>query len=399
MRLLIPIVAILSAVDSANTAGKPDGTISIPLKRMESMRDQLLREGYTLSEVNEIRVKSLEAKYSSNPVEHLVNYMDAQYYGEICIGTPCQNFTVVFDTGSSNLWVPSKKCRKSNIACRKKNQYDSTDSSTYKTNGTKFHIEYGTGQCSGFVSNDTVEVAGVSVRNQQFGQATNLGPFFVLFQADGLLGMAYPGLAKPQITPWFNNAFEQGLVAKNEFGFWLSRFPDGNLGGELTLGGVNPDHFTGLMTCANITMPLWWIFNMDGGQIMNSTNWVLSFCRRGCTAIADTGTSSIAGPPQDIKNINQVIGADSNGAIDCDSLHLLPNIYFRISGNHFTLYPQNYILQSKDSSGRITCSSGFQEMPQNNGGPDWILGDVFLGAYYSKYDFANNQVCFARSHS
>merc|ERR1712150_184905 len=34
----------------------------------------------------------------------------------------------------------------------------------------------------------------------------------------------------------------------------------------------------------------------------------LSFCRRGCTAIADTGTSSIAGPPQDIKNINQVIG-------------------------------------------------------------------------------------------
>jgi len=120
------------------------------------------------------------------PEEDLINYMDAQYYGEIEIGTPGQKFTVIFDTGSSNLWVPSSTCGWLNIACQRHK------SSTYTKDGRDFSIQYGTGAMKGFVSVDKVCVAGVCVDSQGFAEAVKEpGITFIAAKFDGILGMGW----------------------------------------------------------------------------------------------------------------------------------------------------------------------------------------------------------------
>ncbi|XP_025043390.2 pepsin A-like [Pelodiscus sinensis] len=318
---------------------------------------------------------SLGDQFATEP---LTNYMDAEYFGTISIGTPAQDFTVVFDTGSSNLWVPSVYC--SSPACTKHNRFNPSASSTYQATSQNLSIQYGTGSMTGILGYDTVQVGGLVDTNQIFGLSeTEPGSTFYYAPMDGILGLAYPSIASSGATPVFDNMMSEGLVSQDLFSVYLSA--DEQSGSFVMFGGIDTSYYSGNLIWIPLSAETYWQINMDSITMNGQT----IACSGGCQAIIDTGTSLLAGPPSDVSNINYYIGA-SNGAVSCSSMSSLPEIIFNINGNAFPVPASAYILNDSSS-----CSSSFESINQGL----WILGDVFIRLYYVVFDRANNQVGLA----
>ncbi|CAG9321483.1 unnamed protein product [Blepharisma stoltei] len=315
----------------------------------------------------------------------MTNYMDAQYFGLVGIGTPPQYFKLVFDTGSSNLWVPSYSCQ--TLPCFVHSTYKSSASSTYVKNGTLFNITYGSGAVEGFTSQDTVTWGSYSIPNVLFAEITNLqGISFVAGKFDGILGLAWPSIAVNNIPPTFQYLWQTGLIAANQFSVYLSKVA-GAAGSVLILGGSQP----GLGKTAFNYVPLcnqtYWMINLDSCSIAGTK---IPFS--GLQGIVDTGTSLIVARNEIIDYWRLKIGDIKS---DCSNINSLPTISFTINGINYPLTPQQYVLQIT-SQNQTECIGGFEgiDFPSYLS-HDFILGDVFIRAYYTLFDIAGARVGFA----
>lgn len=332
--------------------------------------------------------QKLSYRISSTGSIVINDYENSQYYGEIALGTPNQKFNVIFDTGSSDLWVASSKCDDS---CGRHAKYDSSKSSTYIVNGTSFDIQYGSGPVSGFQSVDNLNFGNLIVNKQGFAEVTDasgLGAAYKLGKFDGILGMAFPQLSVNKIATGFQNVYNQGLVNENLFAFYLGNSARDK--GELTLGGMNTAHYTGTMNWVKLLSATYWEIAMSdvlvGGVSFADTS--ASYMK----AIVDTGTSIMTGPADQVKAIAKSLNAkeiiEGEYFVNCD---VTVNMDFVIDGHKYTLTPADYLIPDGD-----ICLLGIMalDIPRPNG-PLWILGDVFIRKYYSVFDVANERIGLA----
>ncbi|XP_067432690.1 pepsin A-like [Thunnus thynnus] len=360
--------------------------LQVPLEKGQSAREYLEEQGLW---------EEYRLKYPYNPMakfdpsfavagEPMTNDADLAYYGIISIGTPPQSFKVIFDSGSSNLWVPSVYCN--SAACNNHDKFNPSQSSTYRRNGRALRIQYGTGSMTGFLGYDTVTVGGLAVRNQIFGLSESEAPFMQHMRADGILGLAYPRLSASGATPVFDNMMKEGLVNQDIFSVYLSSHSA--QGSVVTFGGTDPNHYTGPITWIPLSNELYWQITVDSVTV----NGQVVACSGGCQAIVDTGTSLIVGPQSSISNINSFVGASSQNGdyiVNCNNIGQMPDVVFHIQGQEFTIPASGYVRQSR----YFGCRTGF-----GNGGDNlWILGDVFIRQYYSIFSRAQNMVGLAKA--
>ncbi|XP_070638898.1 pregnancy-associated glycoprotein 1-like [Bos indicus] len=308
------------------------------------------------------------------------NFLDLSSVGNITIGTPAQEFQVIFDTGSSDLWVPFIFC--TSPSCYTHNTFKYHESSTYWNTHKPLNIIYETGIMK--FPYDTTWTGDLVSTDQPFGLSLEINKFDNT-PFDGLLGLNYPHMSAIGAIPIFDNLKKQGAISEPVFAFFLSKCRVS--GCVVMFGGVDKDYYQGELNWVPLNEIAYWRINM--GHISMKRKVIA--CSRGCHVIMDTGTPVTVGPTRLVNNIQKLITPGHRHYVSCFAINTLPSILFTINGINYPMPAQAYIL--KDSQGH--CFGTFKENRVSTSTETWILGDVFLRLYFSVYDRGNDRIGLA----
>uniref|UniRef100_B3P3E4 GG22191 n=2 Tax=Drosophila erecta TaxID=7220 RepID=B3P3E4_DROER len=307
-----------------------------------------------------------------------------EYYGTISMGNPRQNFSVIFDTGSSNTWLPSVNCPKSNSACQNHRKYNSSRSSSYIPDGRNFTLRYGSGRVVGYLSKDTMHVAGAELPSLTFGESLFLQHFaFSSVKFDGLVGLGLGVLSWSNTTPFLELLCTKRLVEKCVFSVYIRRDPR-----EIVFGGFDETKFEGKLHYVPVSQWRTWSLEIAKTTVASKQIGGRS------NAILDTGTSLVLVPQQTYHNLLNTLSArQQNGyfVVTCRS-GSLPNINILIGDTVFPLTPSNYLMEIILDR-KPVCVLAIA--PINRG--FWVLGDIFLRLYYTVFDATEKRIGLAKA--
>jgi hypothetical protein len=337
-----------------------------------------------------------------------------QYYGEVSVGTPPQIFTVIFDTGSGHLLVPSAKCESE--ACNKHTRFWAQNSSTAipiawadepleratdeSDRDTKV-ISFASGDAIGQFTRDRVCLGAGKLfcADADFVEMTeeSNNPFRDA-DWDGVLGL---GQSISDAAEF--NVF--GVLAQHSspkmsrpiFAVYLGKRVEDEA--EITFGDVRMERAASNLTWVNVSEEGYWQFQFSDFTVNGKE---MGMCKkygeRKCQAVLDTGSSLMMGPQQDLDVLLRLLNFGNSTQMNCTDNSSFPTLGFVIAGKRFEMQPDDYMDRAHDpasSPGVDSCWAHLMPIGDTGRGPILVLGMPFLRTFYTAYDVQEKKIGIA----
>ncbi|KAF9110156.1 hypothetical protein BGX27_006721 [Mortierella sp. AM989] len=333
------------------------------------------------------------------------NPLDTQWVAAMLIGSPKQQFSVVFDTGSSDLWVSSVSCQ--TLTCKTLRQFVPSRSRTFRPTDQQWSINYAdNSQVSGVVGSDDITVAGIEITNQTFGLASTNTGSTATSGVDGILGLGFDSNAEISgVKTVVTNMFSQGQIDQEIVSVWLNKASDQDAdlsnGGVFIFGGIDPSLFIGSITYVPITSSKDWQITIDQVFIGRKE---LSLSSAASNAIVDTGSSYILFPDYLATAFHRAI---PNSQFDHKLGWLIPcalansrtvgDLTFVLGGEKFSVPISDIVILKSAYNGYcLSAVDSWGELAGHGSQPGILLGDLFIKNQYVVYDYGNKQIGFAQ---
>eukprot|EP00933_Yihiella_yeosuensis_P082280 TRINITY_DN9609_c2_g1_i1.p1 TRINITY_DN9609_c2_g1~~TRINITY_DN9609_c2_g1_i1.p1 ORF type:complete len:587 (-),score=107.37 TRINITY_DN9609_c2_g1_i1:209-1969(-) len=348
----------------------------------------------------------------------------AQKDGSTCHVTDESQVWVVFDTGSTNIWVNSVLCKEGACAQPGRHRYNFHKSRTFKSGdkGSYLHIEFGTGTISGPRVTDDFHIGPFSIYNQTFGMMEKTdGQVFYEVPLDGILGLAFPAMSADGAVPFFDTVIKEKALANNEFAFYFSL--DSTAANAAFWGGVDPVFYDGPIEYFNVVEPYYWSlhlvsFKIGQDEIIHLLNEPDDHHHHGddepaappspeepkrknnagnvqYKAIIDTGTTFFTAQG---KAYPEVLRRLPPAPCDRITYETHPNVTITLESSSGE--PRDFVLTHKQympSSDDQQCAPAWMkiQVPEKHG-PGMVLGEVFLRHYFAVFNRGDSTDAQAR---
>eukprot|EP00928_Gymnodinium_smaydae_P055893 TRINITY_DN39363_c0_g1_i1.p1 TRINITY_DN39363_c0_g1~~TRINITY_DN39363_c0_g1_i1.p1 ORF type:complete len:468 (+),score=79.26 TRINITY_DN39363_c0_g1_i1:43-1446(+) len=315
------------------------------------------------------------------------------YFGKMSIGTPSQDFAVVFDTGSGNLMVPSSECE--SVACTDHGRFSASASETVKEvncDGSErvpdeeldeVTITFGTGHITGRCLMDRLCLGNLCSRGAFIASVEESRHPFAAFTFDGVLGLALDNMAQGKQFSLMSHLRTSSQLMNPIFSVFLSDSDAEN--SEITFGDIKYEHVASKFFWVDVTRNSgYWEVKIDDVALNGEMQSICEDCR----VAVDTGTSQLAGPTNVVERLTTLL----NVATDCSNYDQLPTLGFVVGGHILNLAPRDYV----DNDGGAFCDLSLMslDVPPPKG-PLFVFGIPFLQRYYTVYDHESKRVGFA----